>query len=374
MGERIYFTPGPTQLHPAVGPAMRRALDEGVASLSHRSPEFQQVFKRTTRSLRGLLGIPDSHELFFLSSGTECMERVIQNCVEKRSLHLVNGAFSGRFCEIAVALGKAAIKEEVAWGEGFDVGALAIRDEVELLCITQNETSSGVLTDLRGLAELRERYPELLVAVDMVSAAPSLAADFEMIDCAFFSVQKGFGMPAGLAVLSASPRAVARSRSLQEKGVAVGSYHSFPSLAAKAGKHQTPETPNVLAIHLLGEVCDALAAQGIAAIREETERKAALLYSALEEQPQLSPFVANRLWRSPTVIVGEVAGGSRPVIERLASQGMMVGAGYGKLKERQLRIANFPAHTLSQVEKLTIALGVKSSLNVGRSAQRPTKT
>jgi phosphoserine aminotransferase len=357
MGGRIYFTPGPTQLHSAVAPAIWQALEEGVASLSHRSPEFQRIFERTMQSVRALLNIPSSHALFFLASGTECMERVIQNCVEKRSLHLVNGAFSGRFFEIAVGLGKSAIKEEVTWGEGFDIGALTIPEETELLCITQNETSSGVTTDLSGLAELRKRYPDVLVAVDMVSAAPCLAVDFEAVDCAFFSVQKGFGMPAGLAVLSASLRAIARSRSLQESGVAVGTYHSFASLVAQAEKHQTPETPNVLAIHLLGKVCGALTEQGIATIREETERKAEFLYDALEEHRQLSPFVADSARRSPTVIVGEVRGGSRPIIERLAAQGIVVGAGYGMYKERQLRIANFPAHTVDQVRNLVKTVG-----------------
>ena len=41
---------------------------------------------------------------------------------------------------------------------------------------------------------------------------------------------------------------------LQERGFAVGSYHSFASLVAGAEKRQTPETPNVLAIEVLGEV------------------------------------------------------------------------------------------------------------------------
>ena len=89
MDRRTFFTAGPTQLHPAAAPAMRRALDEDVASLSHRGPEFRRIFEKTTKSLRTLLCIPDSHALFFLASGTECQERVIQNCVERRCLHLV---------------------------------------------------------------------------------------------------------------------------------------------------------------------------------------------------------------------------------------------------------------------------------------------
>lgn len=41
------------------------------------------------------------------------------------------------------------------------------------------------------------------------------------------------------------------------------------------------------------------------------------------------------------------------VIERLKDQtGMVLGAGYGKMKETQIRIANFPAVNVSQVETL----------------------
>jgi phosphoserine aminotransferase len=352
MSRKIRFTPGPTELHPAVRPAILRALDEDVASISHRGAEFRRIFERTTRALRSLLAIPESHEVFFLGSGTECMERVVQNCVRRRSLHLVNGAFSARFRSIAAGLGRRAERREVAWGAGFDLESADVAEETELLSVTQNETSTGVTLDLGGLARLRERRPDTLVAVDMVSAAPGIAADFPAIDCAFFSVQKGFGMPAGLAVLVVGPRAIKRSRDLSRRGVPTGTYRAFASLSEQAAKHQTPETPNVLAIFVLGEVCAAMLERGIEAIRDDTRRKAAMLYDALEQHPELTPFVTDRALRSPTVIVAEVRGGSRPVIERLASRGLVVSAGYGEYRERHLRIANFPAHTERHVREL----------------------
>jgi phosphoserine aminotransferase len=356
MAGKLYFTAGPTRLHPAVEPAMRRALAEGVASISHRGAGFRRVFERATGRVRELLGIPATHSVFFLSSGTECMERIVQNCVREQSLHLVNGAFSERFHRIAESLGKRAARVEAEWGEGLDTGAVVVPDRAELLCVTQNETSTGVATDLGGLAAIRRQRPDLLVAVDMVSSAPCMEVDFELVDCAFFSVQKGFGMPAGLAVLSAGPRALERAAALKAEGQTIGSYHSFESLAAKAAKHETPETPNVLAIHVLGEVCRAILAEGVAAMRERTAQKAGLLYEALERHPALSPFVADRALRSPTVIVGRAHGGSRAIIGRLAEEGFVVSAGYGRYRDEHLRIANFPAHELSQVRDLVDAL------------------
>jgi phosphoserine aminotransferase len=232
-----------------------------------------------------------------------------------------------------------------------------VPDGTELLSVTRNETSTGVVTGLGGLARLRDRRPDMLIAVDMVSAAPGIAADLGAIDCAFFSVQKGFGMPAGLAVLVAGPRAIERSLALSQRGVPVGTYRSFESLSDQADRHQTPETPNVLAIHVLGAVCEAMLERGIETIRDETERKAAVLYEAVLAHPDLDPFVPEPAHRSPTVIVAEVRGGSRPVLERLAERGFVVGAGYGPYRDRHLRIANFPAHEERHVSALVAALG-----------------
>ncbi|MDZ7645884.1 MAG: hypothetical protein U5K54_01185 [Cytophagales bacterium] len=50
-------------------------------------------------------------------------------------------------------------------------------------------------------------------------------------------------------------------------------------MLANGIKNQTPETPNALAIYLLGKVVQDLLRRGIQTIRKETEYKAAILLS-----------------------------------------------------------------------------------------------
>ena len=354
--DKTFFTVGPTQVHPETEAYVHDALAAGVCSLSHRGKAFAELFARTSASVKKLLNVPDGFHVFFLGSATEAIERVVENCVGERSFHLVNGAFSARFFETAQELKKQPEKVEVAKGQGFDFASLAPPAEAEVVCITQNETSTGVALDMQDVYALQRKHPDKLFAVDIVSSVPYVDVDYSLIDCAFFSVQKGFGMPAGLGVLVVNDACIAKAKRLQEEGFNIGSYHNFPVLLGYEAKHQTPETPNVLGMYLLGKICDSYLEQGIDRIRKETDEKAERIYSFFEKHGTYRPFVENPAWRSKTTIVVETPEGSEQVIKKLAEQGYIVSSGYGKAKDTQLRIANFPVHTLKDVEGMLGAL------------------
>ncbi|HLC65261.1 MAG TPA: aminotransferase class V-fold PLP-dependent enzyme [Candidatus Nanoarchaeia archaeon] len=354
--KKIFFTPGPTQLYDFVPEMIEDAIRKNIPSLSHRGKEFEEIFRHTTSSIKHLLGIPDNFHIFFLSSGTEAMERVIENCAEKCSFHFVNGAFSERFYQTALELRKSAVKIEAKAGKGFDFLSVKIPDETELICFTHNETSTGVAINMDGVYRIKRKNPEKIIAVDIVSSAPYVNIDYSLIDCAFFSVQKGFGMPAGLGVIIVNGRCIDKSRCLMEKGCNIGSYHSFVSLLKHAEKNQTPETPNVLGIYLLGKVCDELNKIGIEKTRKETEKKAEMVYDFFDNHPKYKPFVEDEHLRSKTVIAISTANSSE-VIKTLSKQGFIVGSGYKDFKEKQIRIANFPMHKIEDVNGLLKVLG-----------------
>src|SRR5512147_2494013 len=100
------YTPGPSELYFTVQDHIKSALRAGIPSISHRSKAFESIFQNTTSGLRQLLGVPENHCIVFTGSATEVWERSIQNLVENKSFHLVNGAFSSRYYEIARQLGK----------------------------------------------------------------------------------------------------------------------------------------------------------------------------------------------------------------------------------------------------------------------------
>ncbi len=349
---KTYFTVGPTQVHPQLETFIRDALAEYIPSISHRGKSFSELYAHTIASVKKLLNVPEAHHVFFLGSATEAMERVIENCVGEHSLHFVNGSFSKRFFETAEELKKQPEKLEVPQGQGFDFSTGTVPSETELVCITQNETSTGVAVDMQDVYALKRTYPEKLFAVDIVSSAPYVAVDYSLIDCALFSVQKGFGMPAGLGVLIVNDACIEKSKTLQEKGKNIGSFHSFPALLGYEAKQQTPETPNVLGIYLLGRVCDSYLEQGIGRIRKETDEKAEVIYSFFENHGAYQPSVKNLAWRSKTTIVIDTPEGSGQVMKTLADKGFIVSSGYGKAKDTQIRIANFPSQTLEDTQRM----------------------
>lgn len=356
--KKIFFTVGPSQLFPNVSSYIKSAMDNGICSINHRGREFAEIFEYTASSLKKLLNVPQESHIFFLGSATEAMERIIENCVEKHSYHFINGAFSAKFFNIAKELKKSPEKIEAALGDGFSLfeinSKIKIPQNAELICFTQNETSTGTAIGMEGIYRIKRANPEKLIAIDVVSSLPYVNIDYSLIDCTFFSVQKGFGMPPGLGVLILNEEMLNKSNYLKDRGCDIGTYHSFPSLLKSAEKSQTPETPNILAIHILGKVCDDMLRIGLKKIRKETEEKAKLFYDFFDANNELKPLVQSPHWRSKTTLVMKTPNGSKQIINKLMENGFVVSSGYGEFKDAHIRIANFPAHKAEDVERLVM--------------------
>ncbi|MCJ8165817.1 aminotransferase class V-fold PLP-dependent enzyme [Pontibacter sp. E15-1] len=357
MNNKIYFTPGPSELYPTVPQHMQTALEEKIGSISHRSKQFQDIFAHAVAGLRQLLQLPDNYEVLFLASATEIWERAIQNNVKQESFHLVNGSFSDRFFETAQELGRTAQQHKAPFSQGFDVEAIRVPETAELVALIHNETSSGACMPVQDINRFREKAsPEALIYVDAVSSLPNPAFDYDKVDAVYFSVQKCFGLPAGLGVWLVNERCIAKAEALAADGQVIGSYHSLPAILSKAKVNQTVETPNVLDIYLLGNVLEDMNSKGVATIREETEAKAAQVYQYLTQSKIFTPAVENPAHRSPTTIVANTTVPASEVNKQLAAFDMAVGSGYGKHKETQIRIANFPAHSPALMEALVAKL------------------
>jgi len=357
MIKKIYFTVGPSEIYPTVPHHLEQAIQQQVLSMSHRGKEFSVLYQQTEVLLKKLLSIPDEYAVFFLGSSIEAMERIIENTVEKTSLHFVDGAFSQKAAGIAKELGKDVVKIPAPESSVYDFSEVSIPENAEIIFITENDTSTGLIFPHDEIYALKKKYPEKLIAVDLVSSAPYSAIDFSKIDMAFFSGQKGFGIPAGMSVLVVSPRAIKKAEELREKDIVIGTYHNFLTLQKSRENWQTPETPNVLNIYLLQHVLEDLEKEGIANIRASINRKAAMMYDFFDGNEIFEPYVRDPIYRSPSTLVIKVKGGSSTLRQRLAKEGVVVGGGYGKHKDEHIRIANFPAHTILQIEKLLDLLG-----------------
>ena len=348
--KKIYFTVGPSQIYPTVPGYIKEAVEGDVLSLSHRGEWFQGLYQETNEKLKELLSIPDTHKIYFLGSATEGMERSIHNTVEVCSAHVVTGTFGKKFFEIARDLGKEAEKIDVGVREEIPVSLEF--GSAELIAFTHNDTSTGYQMPLEEIYQISNNNPSALIALDTVSSLPDVDVDYTKVDLVLFSVQKGFGLPAGLGVLVVSPRAFEKAESLVKKGVSIGSYHNFLNMEKYAQKHQTYVTPNVLGIYLFSLVLEDMLGVGIEKIRQETREKARMLYDFFESNDKCRVVVKEEKYRSVTTPVVEIEGGSKELLAKLSEKGYVVGAGYGENKNSQIRVANFPAQKVSDIKNL----------------------
>ncbi len=348
MSNKIYFTPGPAQLFHTFEAHFKKALLEDIPSISHRSKTFIKVVEETNEALKELLEIPDGYNIYFLNSANEAWDRIIQNLVENSSHHFANGSFSKKFYDFAIEHNRNSTLSEVADGATFT--DFNIPAETELIGITKNETSVGFTLSENEIAKLRDENPDKLIALDIVSAVPAIPVNLSMVDTAYFSVQKAFGLPAGLGVWIVNDRCHEVAEKRAERST-LGSYRALPNLKKFGDKNQTPETPNMLYIYLLGKIAQDMIQAGVQRMRNDTTYKAALLNQAIERHPFLSHFVESKDHRSKTTIVAQ----SPKVTELLnffKNKGLILGNGYGIHKEKHVRIANFPTHSKESIEMI----------------------
>lgn len=350
MSQKIYFTPGPTQLYFTIEDHIKSALKNDIASISHRSKAFETVMIEARENIKALLGLPQGYEIYFTSSANEIWERIIQNLVEDRSHHFTNGSFSEKFFSFTQDYKKHSSQVANAPGEPFR--DLSIPQGTELISCTLNETSIGYQFPVQDIYSIKEANPDKLIAVDGVSAFPCVDFDFSKVDTAYFSVQKSFGLPSGLGVWIVNEACMEKASLLEGKGVTTGSYHKLSELRKHGMKNQTPETPNTFGIYLLAKVAGDMLLRGSKNIQNETIYKSSMLYQALEKHDNFNPFITDTKTRSKTVIVSECRAGSTDVIERFKDKGWVLGSGYGEFKKEHIRIANFPMHSKEQIEQL----------------------
>jgi predicted phosphoserine aminotransferase len=346
-----FFLPGPTEVRPEVLRALTRPLighrgSEMVALMERILPRLSRVF-RTRRPV-----------WVSTSSATGLMEAAIRNCVRRRCLCLVNGAFGDRFYRIALACGKEADRLEVPWGAAHDPDAVAeaVRGRgYDAVTVVHSETSTGVLNPVAEIAEaVRSADPGALVLVDAVSslAGAPLETDAWGLDVVLTGAQKALALPPGLAFAAASERALARAAEVPDRGV----YFDFLAFERSAEERQTTNTPAISLLYALDVQLERIEAEGLerrwARHRAMAERTAAWAEGAAERVGVRLEVQAPPGRRSPTVTSLRCSGGwaGPEVVRRARARGYVIGGGYGAWKEASFRIGHMGDHTLEELE------------------------
>ncbi len=346
----ITFNPGPSQISDNVKEYILDFIKYDIGSLSHRSTQFTDISLWAREGLRKFLGVPENYKIFYLSSATEGMEVMLKSFVVEHSHHYINGSFSKKCYKVAKEIGKKPTKEEVPlWKGNF---SLEVPEGTELICVTHNETSTGVQVLPDFIPNLRRRYPTTLIGVDITSSGGWIIHDITQADIWFFSVQKCFGLPAGLGIIMVNEKALEKSKIVVEQTWTIGSTHSLPNMLDKYEKAQTDETPNVFLIYLLSRQLEYLNNLGMQKIEEDTLKKYQFIQQKVLSIPWLSLFVEDDEYASRTVFVISCSAELQEKMKQaLKAESIFLGSGYGELKDTTFRISNFPSISLGDLEK-----------------------
>ncbi len=343
----ISFYPGPSRVHDEVPLYVKDGYKNGILSINHRSDEFMSMSKKTIELLRKRLNIPRDYVVFFTSSATECWEIVAQSIVQNKSYHLYNGAFGQKWWEYTKRLHPAAEGVQFSTNEKLDPKKLNISEDSSVICITQNETSNGTQITNSIIRSLKKGHPSSLLAVDATSSMAGISLDFKAADIWIASVQKCFGLPAGLGLLICSPQAIERSKKIGERN----HYNSITFMADMMAKWQTPFTPNVLAIYLLMRVLEN--SPPIKEVHKKVSERYEEWILFLSERKHIKHLIDAPGVQSYTVIPVTAAVEVIQAIKTAAKRdGILLGEGYGEWKSTTFRIANFPALRKKEIKQL----------------------
>ncbi len=341
----ISFYPGPSRVYDDIPRYVRDGYRDGILSINHRSEEFMKISRKTIRLLKSKLNVPRDYTVFFTSSATECWEIIAQSLITKSSYHFFNGAFGEKWYEYTRRLTGNANPIAFDLNESPSPGMSIPEDGV--ICMTQNETSNGTQVHAGVIRSFRKTYPGRLIAIDATSSMAGTALDFASADIWFASVQKCFGLPAGLGIMICSPDATQKATTLGEKN----HYNSLTFMMSMMEKWQTPFTPNVLNIYLLMRVLENV--DNIRVTQKRIIEQYQQWRDFLERRKRIAHFVTNPDVHSYTVV--PVKGDEKTlstIKSKAKKEGFLLGEGYGAFKPLTFRIANFPAIRKAEIKAL----------------------
>jgi serine---pyruvate transaminase len=340
FNKQYLMTAGPTPLPPRVSQVMAEPITY------HRAPAFVEVYERALARLPEVFRTGND-VLSFAASGSGAMESAVASLVVPGEPAVVAsaGKFGQRWAEMCEAFGAETTHLEFEWGEKVDperVGnALAgLARPARALFTTQSETSTGVVNDVRALAEIARAHNTILV-VDAISglAAVDLPQDEWGVDVVIAGSQKSLMTPPGLAFASASERALAAAAENP------GRRYYFDWARTATGQREQPAnspfTPAVTLWRALDVALELIFEEGLEAVFERHAILARAARAGVEamglerfgpDDPDANVVTVARLPES-------LDGAAVPKLMR-DRLGITVAGGQGHLKGKIVRIAH----------------------------------
>ncbi|TLM90263.1 MAG: alanine--glyoxylate aminotransferase family protein, partial [Actinobacteria bacterium] len=260
MQKKYLMTPGPTPVPAEV------MLSMAAPIIHHRTPDFSAAFRAAIEGLKYVFDT-QGDALLFACSGTGVMESAIVNCFSAGDTVIVcrNGKFGDRQKNICEVYGVNVIDLQYGWEEVVrpaDVAkALAENPGVRGVIVTQSETSTGVLNDVKAIGEIVKPLDDVVLIVDSITGigAVECKTDEWGLDVVMTGSQKGLMLPPGLAACTVS----AKAWKAYERSTLPKFYFDWMKYKKNVEKDTTPFTPAVTLVLGLNEALKMIREEGL---------------------------------------------------------------------------------------------------------------
>ncbi len=363
-----FFLPGPTEVRSEILAELTRPM------LPHRGAAFEALYARCDAGLRPIFRT--ARPVYIASaSATGLMEGAIRCAPAGTVLALVNGAFSERFAQVAISCGRNVVRDDVALGQHHEperVESLLRDSGATVVTLAHSETSTGALNDIEALARVVHAHGAVIL-VDSVTglAGAPIETDAWDLDFVFTGSQKAIALPPGLALGVASESFIRAAEANSNRGT----YFDLVEFEKYAVKRQTPNTPAISLFYALAAQVEAIATEGIESRWDRHRSMQAMTLAWVDHlattiDAAFAPL-APASGRSPTVtcITLPAALTGTAVAAGVAERGYVIGAGYGPLRDRTIRIGHMGDHTEAGLKRCLVEVeAVLASQLVGSRA------
>ena len=376
----LLMIPGPIEFEPAVLQAI------GAPTTSHVAPNFIEAFGQALERMRDVWLCPSGQPFIVAGSGTLAMDIPAANLIEPgdKALVICTGYFGDRYANLLSHYGADVTKLECPIGE--TVNPTHVEDalkkaDYKLLTLTHVDTSTAVRVDPESIGKLGQKYNALTVLDGVCSVAGEELRQEEWgIDVALTASQKAVGVPPGLALLIASPRAMDAWR---KRKTPVSNYYAdwtnwLPIMEAyEARKPCYFGTPAVNLIAALNVSLIQILEEGIEARFLRHQKlgeacRAALKSLGLSQVPTNQSYAANTL-SAPRYPDGVKGSDLLPHIKKAGA--ILAGGLHPEIKAEYFRIGHMGATkpgdllaTIGAIESGLAACGYAFEKGVGISA------
>ena len=258
------FVPGPTNIPDVI----RKAMD--VPMEDHRAPDLPEFILPLLNDVKKVFKTISGQVFIFPASGTGAWEAAVTNTLNPGDKVLAArfGQFSHLWIDMCERLGLNVQVVECEWGTGMpmetfrEILSADKSGTIKAVLATQNETATGVKTDIGAIRNVMDdANHHAMLYVDGVSSIASV--DFQMdawgVDLAVSGSQKGFMLPAGLAIMAASQKAIKASENASMRRC----YFDFGDMVKTNATGYFPYTPPMSLLRGLRASLDRIFDEGL---------------------------------------------------------------------------------------------------------------